>query len=174
MILLTGRNNSRHQRGFSLLELMVVVFIIGLLSTAVVLAIPSRSGEQLLVQERYKLLGALRTARAEAVFSGHSLGLLWQSNQGRFLILSRSGWAPITAGVLAKTIELDASVNSEITLSGQLIETQSSGQNKILTPQLVFLGDGQVSAFEWRLSTAGANSVEFDQRLRLIDDEEAR
>ncbi len=167
VILLTGRNKSASQRGFSLLELMVVVFIIGLLSSAVMLTVPSRSGENLLSEQRYKLLAALRTARAEAVFSGRSLGLLWQDNKGRFFLLTANGWVAISAGVLAKAIELDSAVYSEITRDGQLIKIRSDSQDTLLTPQLVFLGDGQVSPFEWRLSTEGAESVSFDQKLRL-------
>jgi len=36
-----------------------------------------------------------------------------------------------------------------------------------VNPQLLFLSDGQVSPFEWRLSTAGTESLSFDEQLTV-------
>lgn len=167
MILSTGRS----ERGFSLLELMVVIFIIGLMSGVAVLTLPDKSGQGLLVEQRYQLIGALRTARAEAVFSGRSLGLLWTGNKGRFHTLTAEGWVPITTGVLAKPVTTDERVRSEITLDGEPIKyPEDDSDDRLMTPQLWFLGDGQVSPFEWRLATAGAESVSFDSRLDVEAD----
>ncbi|AKH69486.1 type II secretion system protein H [Spongiibacter sp. IMCC21906] len=169
---LTGRSN----RGFSLLELLVVIFIIGLLSGVAVLTLPGKDGAALLNEQRYSLLAGLRSARAEAVFSGRSLGLVWKGAQGSFHVLTQEGWLPIQDGVLAKPLKMDSAVQSEITVAGEPLkqpEAQSadSDDEKNTTPQILFLGDGQVSPFEWRLLTDGAESVMIDQSLRLEDDQ---
>ncbi|WP_159238267.1 type II secretion system minor pseudopilin GspH [Zhongshania aliphaticivorans] len=168
---LTGRNS----RGFSLLELMVVIFIIGLLSGAAALTLPSKDGGALLQEQRYKLIGNLRSARAEAVFSGRSLGLAWEQQRGRFYVLTAQGWQVIQQGVLAKEVVLDERVRSLITVGGEPIKSASEdsdardegGEDQETTPQLMFLGDGQISPFEWRLSSDGAESLVLDEQLTV-------
>ena len=66
----TGRNES----GFSLLELMVVVFIIGLLSGVAALTLPSKDGGSLLQEHPFKLIARLPSSLAYAVFIGQCLG----------------------------------------------------------------------------------------------------
>lgn len=171
---LTGRN----KRGFSLLELLVVIFIIGLLSGVAVLTLPGKDGAALLNEQRYHALGVLRNARAEAVFSGRSLGLLWRGQRGEFLVLTAQGWMPVDTGVLAKPLRLDPAVRSQISVAGEPLRLDKTRADQkadgdpdendaALTPHILFLGDGQVSPFDWRLQTDGAESVTFDQSLRL-------
>ena len=165
---LIGRSS---QRGFSLLELMVVIFIIGLLSGVAVLTLPSKDGGALLQEQRFKLLGSLRSARAEAVFSGRSLGLAWQQERGRFYVLTAQGWQSIQQGVLAKELALDERVSSDISVGGEplksAMDTDQDEEGQQTTPQLVFLGDGQISPFEWRLSAEGAESLVLDEQLTV-------
>ncbi|WP_320838124.1 type II secretion system minor pseudopilin GspH [Zhongshania sp.] len=167
MISSTGRNES----GFSLLELMVVVFIIGLLSGVAALTLPSKDGGALLQEQRFKLIGSLRSARAEAVFSGHSLGLQWQRQRGSFYVLTADGWQKIVQGVLAKNIVLADDVQTELLVDGEVIHEKTRLDNEEaeqeVNPQLLFLSDGQISPFEWRLSTAGAESLSFDEQLTV-------
>lgn len=161
---LTGRNS----RGFSLLELMVVIFIIGLLSGAAVLTLPSKDGGALLQEQRYKLIGNIRSARAEAVFSGRSLGLAWEQQRGQFYVLTAQGWVTIQQGVLAKELILDERVSSLISVAGEPIKsTAEDSKDKETTPQILFLGDGQISPFEWRLSAEGAESLVLDEQLSI-------
>ena len=165
MISSTGR--SKHA-GFSLLELMVVIFIIGLLSGVAVLTLPDRDGDALLNETRAKLVVALRNARSEAVFSGRSIGLLWTGSSGSFHLLTAEGWSPITVGVLARSIETDSNVRSDISLSGEPLKTVDDTDGKrLMTPQILFLGDGQVTPFVWRLYTNDGESVEFSDSLRV-------
>ncbi len=163
----TGRNES----GFSLLELMVVVFIIGLLSGVAALTLPSKDGGALLQEQRFKLIGSLRSARAEAVFSGHSLGLQWRNQRGNFYVLTADGWQKIAQGVLAKSIALDDNVQTELLVDGEVLHEKarldSEDTEQEVNPQLLFLSDGQVSPFEWRLSTAGTESLSFDEQLTV-------
>ena len=164
-------STGRSEAGFSLLELMVVVFIIGLLSGVAALTLPSKDGGALLQEQRFKLIGSLRSARAEAVFSGHSLGMQWQRDRGEFYVLTADGWQKIAQGVLAKTISLAEGVETELRVDGEVLHEQSRLDDKDaeqkVNPQLLFLSDGQISPFEWRLSTAGAESLVLDEQLTV-------
>ena len=167
MILLTGRNK---QRGFSLLELLVVIFIIGLMSGVAVLTLPGKDGEALLREERAELMNSLRSARSEAVFSGRSLGLLWGGNSGRYMSLTENGWQAVSIGPLSRKLELDSSVRAEIAIGGEplSIPDENDGRRQ-MTPQIQFLSDGQVSPFEWRLRSIDGDTLVFDDSLRVKD-----
>jgi general secretion pathway protein H len=150
---------------------MVVVFIIGLLSGVAALTVPSNDGGAVLQKERFKLIGSLRSARAEAVFSGHSLGLQWQRQRGEFYVLTADGWQKIEKGVLAKKITLADEVQTELLVDGEILHDQSrlddDETEQVVTPQLLFMSDGQISPFEWRLNASGAESLVFDEQLTV-------
>ncbi len=165
MTSLTGRNK---QAGFSLLELLVVIFIIGLMSGVAVLTLPGKDGEALLRENRAVVLRALRSARAEAVFSGRSLGLLWEGDSGRFMVRSAEGWQAISEGKLARPLRLDDAVRSEIYLAGEPLRVPEADNSRVLTPQIVFLGDGQLSPFEWRLQAIDGRSLSVDDSLQPV------
>lgn len=157
-----------------MLELMVVIFIIGLLSGVAALTLPSKDGGALLQEQRYKLIGHLRSARAEAVFSGRSLGLAWEQQHGRFYVLTGQGWQLVQQGVLSKGLALDDRVMSLISIAGEPIKnvtqdiySDEKDENLQTTPQILFLGDGQISPFEWRLSSEGAESLVLDEQLTI-------
>lgn len=160
VILPTGANN----KGFSLLELLVVIFIIGLMSGVAVLTLPGQDNQVLLAKQRLNLMASLRSAKTEAVFTGRSYGLLWSGRGGRYYRLTENGWLAVTEGILAAGLETDPAVLSELRLSGQAVNSAST---KLKVPQILFLGDGQVSPFEWVLRAESADSLVFDQRLSI-------
>lgn len=145
----------------------MVIFIVGLLSGVAVLTLPGKDGDALLNQQRYDLLGALRNARAEAVFSGRSLGLVWRGSSGEFQLRTAEGWVPVEEGILARPLKLEAGVQAQISIAGEPLKIEDNTTEKDSTPQIIFLGDGQVSPFEWQLQTEGAESINFDQQLRV-------
>ena len=67
---------TRHaQSGFSLLELLVVVLIIGILSTMFTLSVGLTGGDRELETEADRLMAVISLARDEAVMQGRELGM---------------------------------------------------------------------------------------------------
>lgn len=87
--------------GFTLVELMVVLLIVGLMSAAVMLTMADPRGR--LSGEVDRLAGRIRAARDSAIISGHSVAL-WVSPTGYGFERREDGrWQPIGDGPLAAT-----------------------------------------------------------------------
>ncbi len=89
------------ERGFSLIELMVVILIVGLLSTVVVLTMADPRGR--ISGDADRFAGRVRAARDAAIVSGRPMAL-WVSQTGYgFERRERGEWQPIGEGPLAAT-----------------------------------------------------------------------
>jgi general secretion pathway protein H len=87
------------QRGFSLIELLVVIVIIGLLSTVAVLSMADPRGR--ISGDADRFAGRVRAARDAAIISGRPVAL-WVSATGYGFEKRQSGqWEPVSDGPLA-------------------------------------------------------------------------
>jgi general secretion pathway protein H len=88
--------HARLRNGFSLVELLVVVFIIGLLASVVALSLPSDGTVLRRSAERF----AARTvaARDQAIAGGRPVALVIASAGFYFEQRSGGGWQPLTPG----------------------------------------------------------------------------
>ena len=83
------------QRGFTLLEMLVVLVIVGLL-VAVVTLTPSRNRRTDLAEEAQRLANLLESAGDDAQV--RSIPIAWQAVGGGYRFVQRTGggWAPMT------------------------------------------------------------------------------
>jgi general secretion pathway protein H len=82
------------ERGFTLIELMIVVTIIGLASAVVVLALPDPRGR--LIDEAERFAARARAAHDSAIVEGRSVSV-WISREGYgFDRRSAGAWQPIS------------------------------------------------------------------------------
>lgn len=81
------------ETGFSLVELMVVIAIIGLLSAVVVLRLPSGGGAPL--AEAQRLSAALNAARTEAVVSARAIRVTFGEGAPIAEQRRRGRWQPL-------------------------------------------------------------------------------
>lgn len=134
---------TRIPRGMTLLELMLVLLIIGLLSAAVVLTLPSDSGARELRQLAERMTGYFRYARQEAVFSGTSHGILWRGRRPLLVKRGAEGWEVRADSRLEALQETAATYRMFLDRDGKLLDLSQDFQ----TPQLLFTNDGQVAPF---------------------------
>lgn len=87
------------ERGFSLIELLVVIVIIGLLSTVVVVTMADPRGR--ITADADKFAGRVRAARDSAIVSGRPMAL-WVSQTGYGFERREQGeWRALSEGPLA-------------------------------------------------------------------------
>ncbi len=80
-------------RGFTLVELMVVLVIIGMAGAAVVLTMPG--DEAKLRGEGERLAGRLDAARAEAILANRSMRATVDGTGYRFTVRRKGAWVPL-------------------------------------------------------------------------------
>jgi len=99
----TGNKRTR-QRGFTLVEMMVVLVVAGLLAGAVVLTMPARAPDA--EQQAVRFAAKARLASEDSVMTGSPVGLsvtaegyiFFRLQQGRWIIDGRKPFAPQSWG----------------------------------------------------------------------------
>lgn len=84
-------------RGFTLLELLVVMFIVGIIAAMATLSVGVATSEKGVEKEVQRLADLLDLARDEAVLQGREFGLTLYSRQYEFLVYDPAGpaWEPL-------------------------------------------------------------------------------
>ena len=145
-----------HAKGFSLIELLVVVFIIGLFAGMAVLSLNVAGVDRELEREARRLRSLLDTLVDEAVLQTRDYGVLFTSNGYRFFVYdyqSLSWLDPVGDGFLsehmfaeplAMTLFLE---DREVAL--ETVYVPVSGQQP--QPQVMLLASGDITPFEAHL-----------------------
>jgi general secretion pathway protein H len=162
--------------GFSLLELLVVVFIIGILATMFTLSVGVLGSDPELEKEIDRLHALLNLAREDAVTNGRELGLHFYpdgyefaSYQEDFIeyydpddeVQDRSEWIVLNKGTLLGPRRLPDGIVIELEIDGRQIvldekkEPMSDDQNReqdltdddIYRPQIWLYSSGDMNPF---------------------------
>ena len=98
----------RSARGFTLIETLVVLAILGALAGAAVLAVGAADRGALAETEANRLADRLQLAADEALVTGDTLQFEWDEDGYRFLLPAASGaeWAPHPAEMLGARYDL--------------------------------------------------------------------
>lgn len=145
-------------RGFTLVEVLVVMLLIALLSSFAVLSLPRAGPAEQQRTEALRLLGRLELAREEAVLQGRSVGLRTASDGYRFMQLTADGWRAFAGDHALRPHRLPVSLRLMLDLDGVAVdlgvETDATDAGGEHAPQLYFLAGGEVlPGFTIRLVT---------------------
>ncbi len=147
-------NEIKRVSGFTLLELLVVVFIIGLVSGYAVLSIGWRDMDRPLEEEATKLKQLFTLAADEALVLGRPIGFFIQAHSYRFMIARRQSWSPLQESSVFREQTLPQGWRLEYTSAETPVSPQSNShqpQPEAGQPTMVFLPSGELAPFELML-----------------------
>ncbi|MEQ8798877.1 MAG: type II secretion system minor pseudopilin GspH [Salinisphaeraceae bacterium] len=158
------------QRGFTLLEILVVMFIISIIVGFAVLSIDGRGGEDRLQREAERMDALLSLAADEAILFGTQMGVDFTPEGYRFLRLQQEGWVPLAGGqtplrprelpegIRLRSLEADSNKDRFDPLAPGGATDESADEDdedseERRRPDLLLLSSGEVSPFQFELSS---------------------
>lgn len=136
---------ARWPRGFTLIEVLVVIVIVSIIVSFAMLSIGGREGERE-AREARALAARLQAARELALFNGEDLGLLFEERGYRFLVHQGGRWTDAPQDSPLRARRLPDDMELELYLEG--IRADFDPNVEKLLPQAVILSSGETTPFE--------------------------
>ncbi|KFZ36616.1 general secretion pathway protein GspH [Shewanella mangrovi] len=163
-------NKAKRQQGFTLLEVMLVVLLMGLMAAAVTMSIGSGGQQQVLSREAQRFMATTEALQDEAVLSGGFFGIVVEEHKYHFVVMHEGKWHPIEQDNLLSERELPAGIVTDLEVEGlpleqdeeqqswfdePLIDTNAEEKKKFPEPQIMLLPSGEMTSFKLRFIAAG-------------------
>ena len=148
----------RQCTGFTLLELMVVLVLIGIIFSFAMLSLGGDDVARLMERETRRLVTLLDMASEEAVIRGEDLAVHFTDTGYAFMVLRQNSWTDLEDDPLLKPrvlpagIELDLEIDEEPPLVGESDPDEKSDDNPV--PQVYILSSGEMTPFTMTLQSA--------------------
>ncbi len=137
-------------KGLTLLEILVVLFMIGIITGLAVLSVNYDESEQL-NKEAQRLTALIRLNQEEALLRGEQRGVGFTKSGYQFYILDpENRWLPLEDSDLLKAHQLPKDFRLQLSLEGRLVPLSQT----IDKPQVLLLSSGESSDFNLILSAA--------------------
>jgi len=131
------------ERGFTLLELLVVLVIIGIITSLAVVRIGNPLADQL-SEESQRFTRLFQLAKEEAILENREYGIgLWYGGY-LFFDYEQETWRPVVTDRFFKPREWPAGIEAELELEAQLVSLSEEPPEQ---PQIFILSSGENTGF---------------------------
>lgn len=178
------RVNLARQTGFTLMEVLLVVLLMGLAATAVTLGMGGASKEKALERTAQQFMMATEMVLDETVLSGHFVGIVVEDTSYKFVYYDEGKWKPLEQDRLLAERQMEPGVEMVLVLDGlplvqedeeqdswfdePLIEKSADEKKKFPEPQIMLFPSGEMSAFE--LSFVSEDEMQQDIEVVVFGD----
>ena len=144
------------QSGFTLLELMVVLVLVGIIFSFAVLSIGGDDLAEAMERETRRLVTLIGMASDEAVLRSEEVAIHFSDDGYTFMVLQGDGWQAVENDALLKPRTLPAGVMLRLEVEGDpplLREKDNDDKEDAkeaeerLTPQVFILSSGEMTPF---------------------------
>lgn len=155
----------RDQRGFTLIEILVVVVIIAILATVATLSIGVLGDDREMELETERLTDTIALLQEQAQLEGRDYGLRIESDGYEFQRFDgfEQRWADVGEDPWLRPRQLPPGLAFELEIEGRLVMLRKPANADSKIPQLMAYGSGDVTPY--RLSLARPDS---GRRVTLI------
>ncbi|WP_119978747.1 type II secretion system minor pseudopilin GspH [Shewanella algidipiscicola] len=152
------------QRGFTLMEVLLVVLLMGLAASAVTLTMGGTDQQQALDRVARQFMASTELVLDETVLSGHFIGIVIEKDRYEFVVYDEGKWHPLQQDRLLAAREMQQGIQLDLILDGlplsqedeeqdswfdePLIEPSAEDKKKHPEPQVMLFPSGEMSAFE--------------------------
>lgn len=151
----TSADSIKKSNGFTLFEVIIVVFIIGVIVTFASLSI-GQHGDRYVEDEAKRLHHLLRLATEEAVFRSQELSLILTSSGYHFASLQGPKWEPITDDAFFREREFAEVVTVKLLVDEEEVNLGNSDK----PAQIYLLSSGELTP-PFTLELQGENDVTY-------------
>jgi len=142
------RERRSRARGFTLLEILVVLVIVGVIASFAIVSIGSRALEDRLDTEARRLHELLALAADEAVLQGTELGFVQTDEGYAFLTLKDGAWLPLENGGALRGRLLAEPLYLQLRIEGRPVKPVAlDAPERELKPQVLLLSSGEATEF---------------------------
>jgi len=133
----------RRQRGFTLIELMTVVFIIGVILTFATISVGQHS-DQTLEEEAKRLHYLIKLASEESVLRSTSMAMEFTKQGYQFVQIAGDQFVPLEDDKLFRKREFPGDMEIQMELYGQAV----SFDDEERVPRIYILSSGEMREFK--------------------------
>lgn len=142
----TDRPTTRCSRGFTLIEIMVALVIIGVIVGVATLAIGNPAPEKLRDETR-RLAAVISLAREEAILQSRDFGITFWQQGYAFYELFQGQWRKVGKDQTLRSYQLPRGMRLQLALEGIDVVMSAVELEK---PQVYILSSGEISQFKLR------------------------
>lgn len=151
-------SNCMHERGFTLVEILVVIVIIGVLAMGAVLSIRAGGGDRDVTEERDRLLALIDYVRERAELENREYGVRMYQGGYEFMLYDdrNAQWVRVEDERTMRGRRLPPSLEVALAVEGRVVIIPKQDA-KDLAPQILLFSSGDLNDFDLTVKRRGAD-----------------